>query len=208
MGKSNGDCARVIAAIDAGSNGMRLAIARINGDGIVRELDSVRESVRLGADSFALGHLTEPTLDAAVAAFQRFAARIESHRARYVRAVATSAAREAANARALVHRIRETTGIRLEIIDGLEEAQLVFSGVASVVDLEGRGALLIDMGGGSVEITVAKNGHALGCETLGLGAVRLLAQLQESGKTERDVEEFLVPFRGAAASLVRAIAAE
>jgi exopolyphosphatase/guanosine-5'-triphosphate,3'-diphosphate pyrophosphatase len=204
MGKSNGTSAEVIAAIDAGSNGMRLAIARVNGDGIVRELDSVRESVRLGADSFAFGHLTDSTIDAAVAAFRRFAGRIEQHQAGRVRAVATSAAREAANARMLVHRVREATGIRLEIIDGLEEAQLVFSGVASTVDLSGRGALLIDMGGGSVEITVAKNGLALGCETLGLGAVRLLAQLKETGKTERDVEAMLAPFRGAAASLVKA----
>lgn len=204
MGKSGGSSAEIIAAIDAGSNGMRLAIGRVNGDGVVRDLAGVREPVRLGADAFSAGRLSEETIDAAVAAFGRFSALIAEHRARHVRAVATSAAREAVNARLLVQRIRAATGIRLEVIDGLEEAQLVFAGVGSAVELEERSAVLIDMGGGSVEVTVSKNGLALGCETLGLGAVRLLAQLKESGKSERDVEELLVPFRGAASSLVRA----
>ena len=204
MAKSNGSTVNVIAAIDAGSNGMRLAIGRVNGDGIVRELESIREPVRLGGDAFSTGQLTEATMDAAVAAFERFAARIKEHEARHVRAVATSAAREASNSRARVARVHKATGIRLEVIDGLEEAQLVFAGVAGAVDLSDRAALLIDMGGGSVEITVARNGLALGCETLGLGAVRLLAQMRELGKSEADVEGLIAPFRGAAAGLVKA----
>lgn len=204
MGKTNGQSARHIAAIDAGSNGMRIAIARVNGDGIAREVEGWREPVRLGGDAFALGQLTDETIEAAVAAFSRFAERIEAHGAKHVRAVATSAARESSNARTLVSRVRKATGIRLEIINGLEEAQLVFSGVASAIDLEGRSALLVDMGGGSVEVTVAKNGHALGCETLSLGAVRLLAQLKEAGKKESDVDELIAPYRGSVAGLIKA----
>lgn len=193
-----------IGAIDAGSNGIRLAIARLNGDGVLREIESVREAVRLGADAFDLGYLREPTIEATVAAFQRFTARIEHHGVRHVRAVATSAAREAANTRTLTSRIRNAAGIRLEVIDGLEEAQLVFSGVAGAIDLSGRSALLIDMGGGSVEVTVARNGLALGCETLGLGAVRILGRLRELRRTEADAVEIVETFRGATASLVRA----
>jgi len=204
MGKSNGQSVNVIAAIDAGSNGMRLAIGRVNGDGVVHEIESIRESVRLGADAFATGQLTEATMDAAVGAFERFAERIRAHEVDHLRAVATSAARESSNSRALVARIRKATGIRLEIIDGLEEAQLVFGGVATAIDMTNRSALLIDMGGGSVEVTVAHNGLALGCETLGLGAVRLLSQLKASGKTEADVDDVIAPFRGAVAGLVKA----
>jgi exopolyphosphatase/guanosine-5'-triphosphate,3'-diphosphate pyrophosphatase len=122
----------------------------------------------------------------------------------YMRAVATSAAREASNSRTLVARIRKATGIRLEIIDGLEEAQLIFAGVAAAVDLSNRTAMLIDMGGGSVEVTIARNGGALGCETLGLGAVRLLTQMKALGKVEADVDDLIAPFRGAVAGLVEA----
>jgi len=204
MAKSNGSSGNVIAAIDAGSNGMRLAIGRIADDGAVRELENIREPVRLGADAFSTGQLSETTIDAAVAAFERFQALIEKSEATHVRAVATSAAREASNSRALVARIRKATGIRLEIIDGLEEAQLVFAGVAGVVDLTNRSAMLIDMGGGSVELTIARNGLALGCETLGLGAVRLLAQMKELGKSEGDTEVLIAPFRGAASGLIKA----
>ena len=204
MGVSGTGAAELIAAIDAGSNGMRLAVARVNGDGIAREVESIRESVRLGSDAFELGFLREPTIEAAVAAFERFAGRIKHHGVRHVRAVATSAAREASNSRTLTSRVRKATGIRLEIIDGLEEAQLVFGGVAGAVDLTGRSALLIDMGGGSVELTVSRNGMALGCETLGLGAVRLMERLKASGRNEADAPALIEPFRGAAANLIRA----
>jgi len=204
MGVSATGSAELIAAIDAGSNGMRLAVARVNGDGVAREVESIREAVRLGADAFDVGYLRAPTLDAAVAAFERFAARIKHHGVRHVRAVATSAARESSNARTLTGRVRKASGIRLEVIDGLEEAQLIFGGVAGAVDLSGRSALLIDMGGGSVEVTVARDGLALGCETLGLGAVRLLGRLKESGLGEADTAEIIAPFAGAAADLVRA----
>jgi len=204
MAKPNGSSQNIVAAIDAGSNAMRLAIGRVDGDGSVHEIEALREPVRLGGDAFSRGRLSDATIDAAVAAFERFAERIREHEAGRVRAVATSAAREASNSGTLVSRIRKATGIRLEVINGLEEAQLVFAGVAGVVDLAGRAAFLIDMGGGSVEITVARDGLALGCETLALGAVRLLAQINDLGKSEVDVEEMIAPLRGAAAGLVKA----
>jgi len=204
MGVAGNGAANLIAAIDAGSNGIRLAVARINGDGIAREIESLREPVRLGNDAFELGYLTDATVEAAVAAFERFSERLKHHGVRHMRAVATSAAREATNARTLSARVRKSTGIRLEIIDGLEEAQLVFGGVAGAVDLSGQSALLIDMGGGSVEVTVSRNGLALGCETLPLGAVRLLKRLKATGRTEAEAEALIAPFRGAVENLVQA----
>jgi exopolyphosphatase/guanosine-5'-triphosphate,3'-diphosphate pyrophosphatase len=204
MGETGIGSGEPIAAIDAGSNGMRLAIAKLNGSKALRELEYIREPVRLGGDAFGLGEFTEPTMDAAAAAFDRFAERIKHHGVRHVRAVATSAAREASNTPALTARVRKSSGIRLEVIDGLEEAQLVYKGVSTAVDLTGKSALLIDMGGGSVELTVVRDGHALGCETLGLGAVRILGKLGETGRQEADAVELIEPFRGSAAELVRA----
>jgi exopolyphosphatase/guanosine-5'-triphosphate,3'-diphosphate pyrophosphatase len=204
MGKANCDSGRLIAAIDAGSNGLRLAIGRLNGKGIVHEVKSRREPVRLGADAFSHGRFTEETLDAAVAVFELFAERIKLREVHHVRAVATSAAREATNGRQLAERVRRATGIRLEIIDGLEEAKLVLDGVTGAVDISSGTALLIDMGGGSVEATVVRNGLALGCETLGLGPVRLLERIRAEGLREADAELLVAPMRGAVTALIKA----
>jgi len=193
----------LVAAIDAGSNGIRFAIGRVESDGKFEELENIRESVRLGADAFSVGRFSEATFATATAAFERFAGLMRANGIEHYRAVATSATRDTSNGKELVAHIRETTGIRVEIIDGLEEAHLVFAGVAAEVDLTGRTALLIDMGGGSVEITVARDGVALGCLALPMGGVRLLSQLRAAGKTERHAEELLEPFHGAAAGLIR-----
>ena len=192
----------LVAAIDAGSNGIRFAIGRVEKSGDFRELENIRESVRLGADAFSSGHFSEGTMAMAAAAFERFAGLMRANGIEHYRAVATSATRDTANGKDLVAHIREATGIRIEIIDGLEEAHLVFAGVAAEVDLTERTALLVDMGGGSVEITVARNGVALGCVALPMGGVRLLSRIRATGKSERDLDELLVPFHGAAVGLI------
>ena len=193
----------LVAAIDAGSNGIRFAIGRVEVNGDFRELENVRESVRLGADAFSSGHFSEATMASATAAFERFAGLMRANGIVHYRAVATSATRDTANGKELVARILEATGIRIEIIDGLEEAHLVFAGVAAEVDLMGRTALLVDMGGGSVELTVARDGVALGCVALAMGGVRLLSQLRAGGGSERDLQELLLPFEGATSELIK-----
>ncbi len=193
----------LVAAIDAGSNGIRFAIGRVETNGAFRKLENIRESVRLGADAFTHGQFSEATFAAAAAAFERFAGLMRANGIEHYRAVATSATRDTANGKDLVAHVLAATGIQIEIIDGLEEAHLVFAGVAAEVDLLGKTSLLVDMGGGSVEITVARDGVALGCLALPMGGVRLLSQMRAAGKSERDLEELLVPFQGAAADLIR-----
>jgi exopolyphosphatase/guanosine-5'-triphosphate,3'-diphosphate pyrophosphatase len=204
MGKADCERRQMIAAIDAGSNGFRLAIGRVNGNGIIHDVENRRESVRLGADAFSRGEFSEETLTVAVKAFERFAERIKLHEVQAVRAVATSAAREAANGRQLAARVRKATGIRLEIIDGLEEAKLVLDGVAGNVDISSGTAMLVDIGGGSVEVTVARNGLALGCETFPLGPVRLLERIRAKGLKESDAETLVEEVRGSVADLLEA----
>jgi exopolyphosphatase/guanosine-5'-triphosphate,3'-diphosphate pyrophosphatase len=193
-----------IASIDVGSNGMRIEIAAVRPDGTRRRLAYERMAVRLGEDAFARGAIGDETMAATVWAFRHFRTLLDAFRADHVRAVATSAAREARNAPALVARIRETTGIELEVIDGLEEAQLIFTAVAAQVDLAGRTALLIDIGGGSVEVTVARDGRALGCETLKIGPVRLLQRIRAEGLAESDVPRLLERYGGSVESLLEA----
>ena len=193
-----------VAAIDAGSNGIRLVIGAVNTDGVVEEVFNVRKAVRLGADAFGTGRFSSSTIDLAAGAFAEFRTQLDRFGVIELRAVATSASREAENADELVAAIASETRIHLEIIDGLEEAQLVFRAVDGGVDLRDKRALLIDMGGGSVEVTVARNRRALACETLPLGPVRLLQRLKESGLGETDVPTLLENRRGVIRSMIQA----
>ena len=193
-----------IAAIDAGSNGIRLIVGAIDAAGTVTESVSIREAVRLGADAFGAGALSETTIRAATDAFGRFADTMAAHGVKRYRAVATSATREATNGEALVERIRDATGIKLEIIDGLEEARLAFVGVSATIDLSGTNALMLDIGGGSLEVAAAIDGRAVGAESLPIGPVRLLERLKRERGGETDVPRYLEAYAGAVRHLIAA----
>jgi len=177
----------LVAAIDAGSNGMRFAIGRVEADGRLTELEHLRESVRLGADTFTTGTLSPETLDLATRAFERFSGLIKINAIARYRAVATSATRDATNGRDLVARVSERTGLMLEVIDGLEEGALIFAAVAATIDLRGRTALLVDLGGGSIAVTIARDGVITASHCYPLGGVRLLSELRRTNRSERDL---------------------
>jgi len=193
-----------VAAIDAGSNGIRLAIGRVDESGALVETANFREAVRLGADAFGPGRFTDATIDAAVAAFERLNQRLISHHVELCRAVATSATRAAENGYELVAAVRDATGIELEIIDGLAEAQIIFEGVRAECAIDNASALLIDMGGGSVELTVVNHGQVAGSESLRLGPVRLLERLKAKQLGEIDTPKLLKAFRGSPSVLLEA----
>ncbi len=193
-----------VAAIDVGSNAMRIVIGAVDETSFLVEVFKLREPVRLGADVFAQGHFSETTIALAIETFEKFRDLLNEYEVSHVRAIATSATREADNGEQLVRRVKDSTGIDLEIIGGLEEAHLVHVGVARAVYLVGKNALILDMGGGSVELTVVRNGEACGCETLPIGPVRLLTQLRQRRMKEADATELLAPYAGAVAELLRA----
>lgn len=193
-----------IAAIDAGSNGIRLLVGTVDPAGGVCELETTREAVRLGADAFGPGVFSEATMGAAAEAFGRFAATMKTHGVARYRAVATSATREATNGGALVERIHEMCGIKLEVIDGLEEARLAFIGTCSTIDMSGKRAVMIDIGGGSLEVTTAIDGRAVGAESLPIGPVRFLQRLRREGASEADAPRYLEAHAGAVRNLIAA----
>src|SRR5262249_8938946 len=117
-----------LAAIDVGSNALRLRIAEWR-DGELREIEARRGAVRLGHDAFKLGHFKNETLDAATKTFIEFRRAMDRAGVDDYRAVATSAARESKNGMALVSRASQRAGIELEVIGGAEEARLVRVGV-------------------------------------------------------------------------------
>lgn len=166
-----------IAAIDVGSNAMRLVVGRIVYEGKVEAVENLRLPVRLGQDAFAAGVISQESAQRALDAFMQFRKVAERHGVEQIRAVATSALREAANSETLKERIAKLTGIEVEVIGGEEEARLIHLAASQAVNLKNRRGLLIDIGGGSVEVTLSRSGRILSSESYNIGTVRLLEKL-------------------------------
>jgi len=173
--------------VDVGSNAIRLQVIEIRDPTAPPAvLESRREPVRLGQDVFLTGSIPQASVRAAVEALRRFAALCQRWQVKAIRAVATSAVREAANRERILRRIEEASGIRVEVISGSEEAWLLARGVEARVDLSRGRSLLVDVGGGSVEVTLVEDGQIAFSESYRLGAVRLLEALARAphGKGE------------------------
>lgn len=165
---------RHLAAIDVGSNAMRLRIVRAGDSGRHIEVASLRSPVRLGAEVFASGKISADTLERAAESFARFRDVMDDVGVDAHRAVATSATREALNGGAVV-RAAKASGIKLQVIDGEEEARLVRASLHRVLFLDGR-TVTADIGGGSTEVTVFEDEHVVRSTSLPLGTLRLSQQ--------------------------------
>ena len=171
-----------VAAVDVGSNAIRYVVVDVSATGAHTGVEDERVAVRLGTDVFTRERrFRAETMDAAVTALLRIRRRLDDLGVAHYRAVATSAVREARNGGALVERIRRESGIHLETISGSEEARLVWIAVSDRVDLGEDRWLMMDLGGGSVEISVAEREGILWSESHTLGSVRLLQAFQEEG---------------------------
>ncbi len=130
---------------------------------------------------YTSGQLSESIMQAAVDAFLRFRAIADQFGVSQMRAVGTSALRDAENGELLLDRIARQTGIQVEIISGEEEARLIHLAVSKALDLSGKRAVLIDIGGGSVEVTIVRGEEILSSESYPMGTVRLLKRLGSNG---------------------------
>lgn len=166
-----------ISAIDLGSNAARMIVAEWQGDRF-EILKKYRIPLRLGTDVFQTGIISPETLKKAESCFRDFADINGKMKVVKCRAVATSAAREAKNRDEFLTRVRSASGLALEAIDGRMEAQLVFEAVRHQVNLKKKNALLIDVGGGSVEVTFCQLGSIKHTESFPLGTVRLLEHMK------------------------------
>lgn len=169
-----------VAAIDAGSNAIRFVVADFDGPLSYTVVHRIREPVRLGHNVFIDGGLDGDTMNLAVAAFRLFRRQIDALGVERFRAVATSATREAANRDLFLDRILAESGITLEPISGREEARLVHLAVGSRVDLSEGRWILVDLGGGSVEVSLVDETGILWSESYQVGTVRLLETLTEA----------------------------
>lgn len=160
------------AAVDIGSNSVRLKIAKVV-RGRLEELHEDREVTRLGETVFANGTLDPQAMAYTLRVLRRFHRAVQTYAADRVRVVATSALRDARNSRAFRDWVLTATGWKVDVISGLEEGRLIHLGVVSAAGIAKKRALLIDLGGGSCELTISISGHIEEMVSLPIGAVRL-----------------------------------
>jgi exopolyphosphatase/guanosine-5'-triphosphate,3'-diphosphate pyrophosphatase len=160
------------AAVDIGSNSVRLKIARLVA-GRLHEIHEDREVTRLGEAVFRSNILSPDAMANTVKVLRRFHRAVQSAGTDQVRVVGTSALRDARNSQAFLEWVRSATGWHLEIISGLEEARLIHLGLVSSLRVTASKILMIDLGGGSCELTISAKGHIQDTVSLPLGAVRL-----------------------------------
>ncbi len=170
-----------IAAIDAGTNAMRLSVARAYSALDIEPVHTERFPLRLGESVFLRHRFSEETLAKAVKAFRHFRGILDEYGVTRYRAVATSASREARNRGSLVRRIKQRSGIAVEVISGAEESRLGREAVLAAVSPEAPPRCIVDLGGGSLEISLLREHGLEQSVQLPVGTVRLMTTLDIPG---------------------------
>jgi exopolyphosphatase / guanosine-5'-triphosphate,3'-diphosphate pyrophosphatase len=148
-----------IAAIDIGTNSIRCIVVEVNPNGKFKVLDDEKATVRLGEGLYRTGELTPASWRRALEALSRMKKVVDGYGVRAIEAVATSAVRQAANGREFVDQVAREVGVAVEVISGEEEAELAVLSARHNFDMEGVPHVMIDIGGGSVEIITAFGSH-------------------------------------------------
>ena len=162
-----------IAAIDIGTNSVHMIVVRLRPDLSFEVIDREKEMVRLGAGGLEGGQLTATAMTAALQTLAKFRRLAESHGVDEIIAAATSAVRESSNGGDFIGEVYRTTGIRVNVISGSEEARLIHLAAAYATGIGARTGVVIDIGGGSVEITAGTAARMHTGRSFKLGVIRL-----------------------------------
>ena len=162
-----------IAVIDIGTNSIHMLIVELHRHGSFEVIGREKEMVRLGDKTLEAGYLSNEVMQRGLQAIQKFHHLAKSRGVSKILAVATSAVREAKNGGRFIQKIRNTTGIKAQIISGEEEGRLIYLGVKNSMELKPGNTLIIDIGGGSVEIMVVNRQKILFLKSLKMGVARL-----------------------------------
>ncbi|MEZ5323189.1 MAG: Ppx/GppA phosphatase family protein [Microthrixaceae bacterium] len=180
-----GGSAEVLAGIDIGTNSVHMIVALVGGDGRFEVLTRHKEVVRLGeSGDDRIRQLSDAAIDRGIAALRRCRTVVDTYGAP-VLAVATSAVREAENARDFIDRALRDAGIDVEVVSGIEEARLIHLGVLQALPLFDTPMLLCDIGGGSTEVLVAHRTGIPAVRSFKLGAIRMTRRFFPDGVTAR-----------------------
>ena len=161
-----------LAAIDIGTNSIHLVVVKVKENDRFEILAQEKEVVRLGSGSKDMKYLKQDAMDRGIEVLKRFKQIAEISRAE-IRAVATSAVREALNKEVFIQRATSEVGIEVEVISGFEEARLIYLGVLQTLPVFDKKILLVDIGGGSTEFLIGQAGEVIEANSLKLGAIRL-----------------------------------
>ena len=185
MAESRSSNSRPVAVIDIGASSIRLRIAEISSNGTIRSLESLHQAVRLGKDAFSTGRIQSATVEECIQVllgFRRVMLEYGVTRDDQIRAVATSALREAENRAAVLDRLYMSTQINVEVIEGAEENRLTYIAVQDILEqepkLEMKEAVIVDVGGGSTELLLLQNGRISYAQSYRLGALRMRETLE------------------------------
>ena len=183
-----------LAAIDIGTNSVHMIVVRVRPDFSFEVVDREKEMVRLGAGGLDGKKLTPEAMSAALQALSKFARLAQSHQVDEVLAVATSATREAENGGAFLRAIERKTGIRARLITGTEEARLIHLAAVYGVDTP-KPAVVIDIGGGSVEVTLGSGREIEFARSFKIGVIRLTERFVDSdpisSRDERKMTKYI-----------------
>jgi exopolyphosphatase/guanosine-5'-triphosphate,3'-diphosphate pyrophosphatase len=183
---------RTLAVIDMGASAIRLLVAEVSEEGKLRILERASRGVLLGKDAFTDRKIKAATMESALRVLRGYRKLIDGYGVTRLRAVATSAVREAENRDSFLDRVRLRTGIEVEVIDGPEENRLTYMAVRDVLGdhpmLTAGNALLVEVGGGSADISFLRAGEPVFSGTYALGSIRMRANLASwRGTNERRV---------------------
>ncbi len=194
-----------LAAIDIGTNSIHLLVAEVYPDsGSFKILEREKEIVRLGSGSTDMKYLTGSAVERAIHVLRRCKMIADSYRAS-IRAIATSAVREALNQDEFLRRVKTEAGITIEVASGFEEARLIHLGVLQALPIFKKRHLMVDIGGGSTEFLVGHQRNILYSNSLKIGAVRLTQRFFEDGKTSsKSIRECRQYVRGMLSPIARA----
>lgn len=170
----------VIAAVDLGSNSFHMVVARYS-HGQITIVDRLREMVRLGAGLDEQGRLKRDAVERALECLERFGQRLRDMNAESVRVVGTNTLRRARRKGAFLDRARAALGHPIEIISGIEEARLIYLGVAHTTPSEPGRRFVVDIGGGSTELIIGEGLHTTKLESLHMGCVSMSNRFFEDG---------------------------
>src|SRR5262245_52906095 len=179
-----------IAAIDIGTNSVHMIVVRLRADLSFEVIDREKVMVRLGAGGLDGKALTSEAMTAALQALSKFRRLAESHGVDQILAAATSATREARNGGEFLARVERETGIRPRVIPGSEEARLIHQAAVYGVDVGSARAVVVDIGGGSVEITLGTATSIQLARSFKIGVIRLTERFVHSDPiSERDARK-------------------
>jgi exopolyphosphatase/guanosine-5'-triphosphate,3'-diphosphate pyrophosphatase len=168
-----------IAVMDLGTNTFHLLIAEGSADNFI-EIFHTNEGVKLGEGGINKGVIQPAAFARGVATMQRFQNHIEENKVTEVRAIATSAIRNAGNGEDFIREVKEKTGIQIELINGEQEAAYIYNGIKASGCLGDDNSLIMDIGGGSVEFIIGNNEEVLWKQSFEIGAARLMDKFHQT----------------------------